>query len=205
MHSSSTIRHLTLGGAAFGFALALAPLLACGNVEVSELDEGPGAGATDLLDQAQEPSDPKPQASGWTETCGSDSPTVFTCGVPGGKEIAVCGSLDDDTPWMRYRFGTPVEPDLLFPEDPEGSLNKFTVEQRSYVRSQGDVLRFDHDGKTYEIAEMAGGGGGPDAAENNFMGLRILQGDDVVSSVACEGEPISDWSTVRNILEPVSP
>lgn len=204
MTLSPETHRLTIGLAAAAFALAVAPLLACGSIEVGDLEESPGEGAAELLVGDSAPK-PGAEAAGWSETCGKESPLVFSCAVTGGKEIAVCGSLDDDPPWMRYRFGTPAQPELLFPDKPEESLGNFTVEERSYVRSRGDVLSFEHDGKTYEVTDMIGGGGGPDAAANNFAGLRVLQGDKELSSVACEGDPVTDWPKARGILDPISP
>jgi len=196
--SPPRIAILLAGGA---LALAAAPLLACGDIEIGDLDETPAAAPAQAPVAAPAPS---AAASAWDEHCGTPETAVFNCMADEPNEIVVCGSSFDD-PWLRVRYGTFSAPQILHPDSPEGVMEQFKLEERSYIRSQGPALVFERDGMTYELVEMAGGGGGPDASANNFAGIYVRKGEDLVRQISCTSEPNSDWNAIRAILDPISP
>ena len=124
---------------------------------------------------------------------------LFQCPV-GEKWLAVCGSASP-TPWIQYLYGTPDAPELTFPATREGSVARFDHEERTHVRSMGNALVFENEGWRYEVMEMIGGGGIPDeAAMNNFTGVMLYNGDELVSSLACTGDATSDWEAIAALL-----
>ena len=135
------------------------------------------------------------------ERVGHCSPgeVLFQCPV-GDRELAVCGGATP-APWIQYHYGPPGAPDLRFPADREGSVALFAHQERHHVRSMGDALVFENEGWRYEVLEMIGGGGIPDEAElNNFRGVMVFHGDELVSTLACSEEPTSDWSGLAALL-----
>lgn len=121
--------------------------------------------------------------------CGGEH-VYFSCPVADGKTLSVCGGEG----WTQYLFGPLGSPELTFPESRDGSNALFTTEERAHVRSMGNVLLFDNGGFHYEVADMIGGGGGPDAEMNNFRGVMVFDSDEeIIADVPCTGDPISDW------------
>lgn len=193
---------LVAGGA---LLLAAAPLLACGDIEVGDLEQAPVPEPVPTPAPAQTaPATPSAAASDWDENCGSMETILFNCMADSPNEIVVCGSNIDD-PWLRFRYGIFSAPQILHPDSPEGVMAQFRLEERSHVRSQGTALVFERDGLTYELVEMAGGGGGPDAQANNFVGVYVRKGDETVREIACTSPGSSDWNAIRGILDPISP
>ncbi len=150
------------------------------------------------------PADPAPAASAASgDVCGDPSTVLFSCPVQGGKIVTVCGSNEDD-PWLRYRFGPPGAPELVFPDAQEGSFMAFKLETRTFARAMGEVLSFEREGHTYEITEMVGGGG-PDGEMNNFAGVTVHVAGAQIAALACTEPPTTRWPALHAILNPVSP
>jgi hypothetical protein len=121
--------------------------------------------------------------------CGGEH-VYFSCPVADGKTLSVCGGEG----WTQYLFGPLGAPELTFPETREGSNALFTTEERAHARSMGNVLLFDNADFHYEVADMIGGGGGPDAEMNNFRGVMVFDSDEeLISNVPCTGEAVADW------------
>ena len=122
----------------------------------------------------------------------------FSCPVKGGKVLRVCGA-GGEAPWMRYVYGKPGVPELVFPEAREGSVARFRWEERVTVQAMGDALLFDNAGVTYEVTEMVGSGG-RDAEMNNYAGVYVTQGAKTLARIPCTGAPTSDWARMRGVL-----
>ena len=119
--------------------------------------------------------------------CDAAETIHFSCSTSGSKVLSLCGGPGR----LQYRFGPVGAPELEHP--PDSRIEAFTVEHRSYPRFEADVATFTTGGFTYAVTEASGGGGGPDAESNNFAGVYVLQGDDVVASVPCTGPVSSRW------------
>jgi hypothetical protein len=133
-----------------------------------------------------------------TDGCGG-AETLFACPVKGGKEIRVCGAVGTPV-WVGYTYGKPGAPELSFPKERPGSAMMFRHEARTAAQAMGDVLIFENNGVTYEVTEMIGGGGGPDAESNNFAGVYVTQGTKLLAKVACTAPPTSRWTRLTEIL-----
>jgi hypothetical protein len=119
--------------------------------------------------------------------CGSE-PVIFGCPRQNGKALAVCGGAGK----LQYRFGPPAAPEFVFPADPAQASSLMTLKSVSYAQSMGTVLSFQNGEVRYEVTSMIGGGGGPDAASNNFQGVYLYKGEQLVDTVNCQGEVKGD-------------
>ena len=120
---------------------------------------------------------------------------LFQCAVNGGKELLVCGK-DGPSPWLSYRFGKPDAPDLVFPVAREGSASAFAWAEVTTVQAMGNLLRFQNADVTYEIVEMIGAGG-PNGEANNFAGVYVKKGEELLATVTCASPAVSRWDVIR--------
>jgi hypothetical protein len=165
--------------------LAALPLLACGDIEVTEL---PSTGAP---------------ATGWDAACAADTDRVFSCTTDDGREVAICVGAATD-PWVRFRLGPKGgAPELVFPDDRDGSLARFSLEDRVFAHGVGTALTFEHAGTTYEVIDSVGGG--IDGAANNFTGIHRSRGGAQLPAVACGGDARADWERLSRTLAVPSP
>lgn len=149
------------------------------------------------------PAAPAPAAPAPAEVCADPATVYFQCPTRDGQSITVCANREEPR-WVRYRYGTAAKAELVFPEQEAGSADRFVSEERTYVSSSGNVLRFENGGYTYEVTEMAGAGGA-NGEENNFAGVRVLKGEEQVSAIPCSAPPVSRWQDLDFIVHPPSP
>jgi hypothetical protein len=123
--------------------------------------------------------------------CTAAESVYFSCPTSGTKVLSLCGSADR----VQYRFGPLGAPELSFPAD--SSPRAFTVGEERYVRSMANVAAFTSGGVRYEVTDAIGGGGGSDAAANNFQGVYVFEGDQQLAAISCVTEPTRDWGALR--------
>lgn len=127
--------------------------------------------------------------------CANGETVYFSCPVSASKVLSVCGSSGE----VQYRFGPPGAPELSYPHD--GSTGPFGLSEVRTVRSVATVLTVTSNDIRYEVTDAIGGGGGPDAAANNFQGVYVYQGDKQLAAIRCNTEPTTDWSALQPLLQ----
>lgn len=132
--------------------------------------------------------------SAGTGHCTGAETAYFSCPTSPTKVLSLCGGAGQ----VQYRFGPVGTPELVFPED--SSPSAFTVREERYARSMADVATFTNGDVRYEVTDAIGGGGGPDAEANNFQGVYVFRGDELLASVNCTSEPIRNWAALRSVV-----
>lgn len=129
-----------------------------------------------------------------TGHCAAGEQVWFDCPITGGKRVSLCGGPGAAD--AQYRFGAVGSPELVFPAAATGGKAAFKVEERTHIRSQGTVAVFENEGHRYEVSSYAGGGGGADAESNNFQGVYVFKGDELLATVSCSEHPtmqLDEW------------
>ena len=129
-----------------------------------------------------------------TGHCSSSETVYFSCPTSRTKVLSLCGGGGR----VQYRFGPVGAPELVYPEDSRPSA--FTVREERYARSMADVAVFANGDVRYEVTDAIGGGGGPDAESNNFQGVYVFRGDELLASVNCTAAPTRDWAALRSVV-----
>lgn len=117
--------------------------------------------------------------------CKASEVEYFSCKIKdSAKVLSLCGineypPNDKKEGWLQYRFGKPGQPELVFPENKEGSLGRFDG-----FWSPPSV-RFKNGEADYEVSA--------DAGENGFYGVRAtIQGKS--AEFPCDGSPPNNIS-----------
>lgn len=115
--------------------------------------------------------------------------TRFSCTVAGDKVLAVC----EEEGSLVYRYGPLGAIEKEYPA--EGGTASWRYEEPTTVSARGNALSFDGERHSFQVVEMAGAGG-PNAEANNFSGVVVSKGGDVVSTIPCVGPVESDWARI---------
>ncbi|MCO4744896.1 MAG: hypothetical protein KC912_08905 [Proteobacteria bacterium] len=121
--------------------------------------------------------------------CSSGELAYFDCAAGDQKHLSLCGSADLSPPtaFLSYRYGPLGAPELVYPESPRGSLERFHYEARAHVRSQGDTVHFDNGSFRYTVMAMSGSGHPGEGAPNNFVGVMVEEDGKSIATVTCTG------------------
>ncbi|MFT4978544.1 MAG: hypothetical protein ACI8S6_004454 [Myxococcota bacterium] len=130
--------------------------------------------------------------------CAAGESVFFSCSTNNSKVLSLCGSGSGSGSRVQYRFGPLGNPELVYPPDSRASA--FSVAEESTVRAQATVASVSNGDVTYKVTDSIGGGGGPDAASNNFQGVYVYQNDKLLATVGCTGEPETDWAALQAIV-----
>lgn len=119
--------------------------------------------------------------------------TRFSCAVAGGKTLALC----EEEGSLVYRFGAIGSIEKEYPG--EGVSPSWKYEEPTTVSASGNSVSFAGESHSFEVVEMAGAGGA-NAEANNFVGVIVSKGDEVVSTISCVGPVESDWTRIAELV-----
>jgi len=137
------------------------------------------------------PPDQWPLAGSGIGHCTGGEVAYFSCATSATKVLSLCGGSGS----LQYRFGPVGAPELAHPANSAASA--FTVGTKSYPQFQAETASVANGDVTYEIHE-ASGAGGPNAETNNFVGVYVFEGEELLASVSCSGDVTSDWAALQS-------
>lgn len=129
-----------------------------------------------------------PLASDTRETghCTAAETAHFSCATSANKVLSLCGSPG----MLQYRFGPVNAPELRTPSNSQPAA--FTIERRARPQPEAIVAAITESGVTYQITESIGAGRSA-AEDQGFVGVLVLQGGELLTSIPCTGVAFSQW------------
>jgi hypothetical protein len=133
--------------------------------------------------------------------CAKDERVIFSCPVKRpAKIVSVCASknLTSDHGYLQYRFGLPGKIELEFPQDRNGTQQKFHY--KHYFRAQFDLtaINFTIDGYEYSVFDDYNGEEKPAISS---QGVSVTApGKPKEISFVCRTKPKADYSDLQAVL-----
>ena len=125
--------------------------------------------------------------------CATGERVVMQCPVK-KKVLAVCAAPREGTPTsLQYRFGPAGKPELLFPREPEHSLERFQLKRSELPSGTATTLSFVNAGTAYEVFTQEG--------RDRGAGVNVRGADGKTVLVSCTGPFKEQWDDVRSVLE----
>jgi hypothetical protein len=117
--------------------------------------------------------------------CAAGERLVMTCSVK-KKALTVCaGPATGALEWLQYRFGPPGKPELVYPKEPDGSLERFRLLRRTLLHGTSTALSFAQGGVAYEVYTQDGKDAGG--------GVNVRGKDGKVVAIGCTSTPQESW------------
>jgi hypothetical protein len=123
----------------------------------------------------------------------------FQCGTARGKLISVCGSekLAGKDSHLQYRFGKPGKPELVYPDQKEGSVKKFFYVLYTRAQTSYQNLSFVNKGSSYTVFSNYDG----DEKPAKTYGVQVkAKGAKTDTNVNCLGEPENHLTDVASFV-----
>jgi heat shock protein HslJ len=132
--------------------------------------------------------------------CGTDEQIIFSCRLKRpAKIVSFCASpdLQRDRGYLQYRFGLPGRIELEYPEDHQGTQERF--EYTHYFRYQVDLteINFSIEGNRYQIFDAYNGEEKPRVIQ---YGVTITPPTRESVSYHCRTKPRADYSKLDEVL-----
>ncbi|MBX8488623.1 hypothetical protein K5D34_12250 [Pseudomonas cichorii] len=111
--------------------------------------------------------------------CKEDEDIYFSCSLSGGKIVSVCasGNTDPSTGYIQYRYGTPGNIEMTYPEKAIPPMGHLFLVNASEGSVNKDIIKFKNGSYTYIIAQ------------STVSSLSVLKNDKVVLRKSCnEGD-----------------
>lgn len=133
--------------------------------------------------------------------CAKDEHIIFSCAVKRpAKFVSLCASpeLTKDRGYLQYRFGLPGKIELEFPQDRQGSPQKFRYSH--YFRYQVDLteIKFAIDGYEYSVFDDYNGEEKPAISTEGVSVTAPGKPKDV--TLVCRSKPKADYSALGDVL-----
>jgi hypothetical protein len=89
--------------------------------------------------------------------CTPNEGTYFSCVLPKGKIVSLCGSpgLDAGSGWVEYRFGRPGAVELAYPPTHDGARARFHYAVADDARTRTHEVGFQNDHVAYTLFDQA--------------------------------------------------
>jgi hypothetical protein len=132
----------------------------------------------------------KPVAAGSETHCAETEKIFFSCPLAQSqKVVSLCGgsSGSDRVSWVQYRFGKIGQPEMIFPTNMDGSLDKFSGVQQT-AKAIGLEIRevwFRNGRFSYLIEHISGGDRDPSAPSEDNDLVVFRDGRDFVAKFSC--------------------
>src|SRR3982074_2248895 len=133
--------------------------------------------------------------------CAKDERVIFSCPVKRpAKIVSLCASKDltSERGYLQYRFGLPGKIELEFPQDRNGTQQKF--QYMHYFRAQVDEteISFQINGYEYQIFDTYNGEERP---RISTQGVNVTApGKPKEVSFPCRTKPKADYSDLQAVL-----
>jgi hypothetical protein len=133
--------------------------------------------------------------------CAKDERIIFSCPVKRpAKIVSVCASKDltSERGYLQYRFGIPGKIELEYPQDRNGTQQKFQYSH--YFRAQFDTtaINFTIDGYEYSVFDDYNGEEKPGIST---QGVSVTApGKPKEISFVCRTKPKADYSDLQAVL-----
>jgi hypothetical protein len=133
--------------------------------------------------------------------CAKDERVIFSCPTKRpAKIVSLCASknLTSDAGYVQYRFGLPAKIELEYPQDRNGSRQKF--QYTHYFRAQVDLteISFTNNGYEYQITDDYNGEEKP---TQSIQGVSVTApGKPKEVSLNCRIKPKADYTDLQAVL-----